>query len=182
MGVQRFCGATYYLDDSGVATAVEEPVAHPASEHPITPSPGGTPPTYPDDMPEPGALALDSGPEGEGASSGTLTVQPSFALPEVLRFRTTHHEADAGYTEARSLQVTTRRAYDCAWKALTQADYQLVRDLFAASAATTRVLPFAWTPPGMSAGKWAVHKGARYEPLKGGAAPWRIRALLVECR
>lgn len=178
----RLLGATYYLVD-GAATVVVEPDARTPSANPIPPSPGGTPPTYPDDMPEPGALTLDSGPAGEGTASGTLTVQPSLSLPMVLTLRVSRFESTLGYSESRARTRGSRGGFDCIWAALTDADKVTLKALFDAHLATARRTPFNWTPPGGSAGKWAIPQGGepRYEQLRRAAA-WRVTASLVECR
>lgn len=177
----RFAGIDYVTTD-GAAVEVEEPTPNPEAPDPVPPEPGATTPTYPDDVPAPGALAYDAGAGDEGTASGTLSIQPSYALPLALRTRVAEFESDLGYTDRQARQTASRRGYDCVWGALSDADKVTVLTLFDASQeGAAQSVPFNWTPSGATAGTWVVRGVPRIEQLKRSAA-WSVSARLVETR
>lgn len=161
-----FCGP---YDAAG--TPPPEPFATPALPRPHEPTP-----TYPDWMPAPGALAFDTGMPDEGTASGTLSTQPEYALPVSLTFRTTRHEAEAGYVSTYARETTARSAFACAWPPMTKTD----ADAMQATLLAARTVPVNWTPPGEAAGAFRVVGVPSVEKIAG--AVWRVRATLAKVR
>jgi hypothetical protein len=144
---------------------------------PRLPEPHETTPTYPEHVVEPGELVLDAGPPGEGTASGTLTLQPAFALPVAIRFRTERHEAMGGQPSTYSRETSPRRAWQCTWPALTTAERGTLVSQLRAAMET----PINWTPPGDAARVVKVRlPGPADRPIAG--AVWEVSAILVEVR
>lgn len=155
--------------------------AHAAAPDPLPwlrlPEPHETTPTYPDWMVEPGALVLDDGPPGEGTPSGTLTIQPHFALPVSVRFRTEVHRAAGGQVSTYAREASPRSGWECSWSAVTTAE----RDDLLPQLRAAMETPINWTPPRDSARVVRVRKpGAVARQLAPGV--WEVRATLLEVR
>lgn len=144
---------------------------------PRLPAPHEDPPDYPDDMPEPGALAYDPGPPGEGAASGTLTHQPSFPLRASMRFRTEVHRAQGGQVSAYARETEGREVWECIWAAVTSDELAVLLPQLRGAVEA----PINWTPPGDAARAVKVRKPGPVSRKLAGAV-WEVRATLYEVR
>lgn len=144
---------------------------------PRLPAPHETTPSYPDSMVPPGDLELDAAPADEGTPSGTLTLQPSFALPVSLRYLTSVHRASGGHASTYAMESDTRHAWECTWEAVTTSE----RDSLVPQLRAAMETPLNWTPPRDSARVVRVRKPGPVARKLAGAV-WVVTATLVEVR
>ncbi len=116
----------------------------------LPPAPGDVAPTYPSHVPTPGAIVEDSDPTDEGTAVGTLSIQPSFALPYVIEFAESDEiVAEQGQETVYARGRVSRRGFTCTWRGVTEAEKDTVLSLLDET-------PFNWTPPGDAIGKFAT--------------------------
>ena len=76
------------------------------------------------------------------ASYGDLPHQPSFAIPEQVRFLGQSWTSEYGYEQRYPRQLQPRKLWRLVWDSLTEAEYQTLRDFFDGCLGGFR--PFRW--------------------------------------